>query len=97
MCREAVSSPEFRAQMLADWKSNPITASRVPILEEALWAHTQGRFALSIPPFLAQLEGIVLDQATPPPTVPGERPPSRHTLMKRELEQLSANDPSWVM
>lgn len=93
MCREAVSSSEFCADMVADWKANPITATRVPILEEALWAHAEGRFALSIPPFLAQLEGIVLDCVTPPPTASGERPRQRHTLMKQELERLSANDP----
>lgn len=40
------------------WRTNPYFADRMPIFEQALRAHIQGYYALTIPTLLAQAEGI---------------------------------------
>ncbi|MBW7884652.1 MAG: hypothetical protein H3C34_18840 [Caldilineaceae bacterium] len=42
-----------------EWEQDPLIAPRLPILLDALTAHEEGRYTLSVPVILAQLEGIV--------------------------------------
>lgn len=46
-------------EMLASWKSNKKLALRVQIFEDAVWAHKQGKFTLSIPALLPHVEGLI--------------------------------------
>ncbi len=41
-----------------DWRSKPHFQRRMPIIEDALEAHLAGRYTLSIPAILPQVEGI---------------------------------------
>ncbi len=47
--------------MLREWGRKPWLRKRMPILREAVEAHIQRRYLLSVPPILAQLEGIVAE------------------------------------
>ena len=42
-----------------DWRSNPLFNTRITIIEDAFWAHQQGKFTLSIPTLIPQIEGIM--------------------------------------
>lgn len=42
-----------------DWEKDRLIASRLPILLDALTAHEEARYTLSVPVLLAQLEGLV--------------------------------------
>ena len=42
-----------------EWTEDPLIAPRLPILLDALSAHEEGRYALSVPVLFAQLEGLV--------------------------------------
>lgn len=46
---------------LAEWSSKRLLAKRMHILEAAVRAHCRGEYLLSIPPLLAQAEGIIAD------------------------------------
>lgn len=46
---------------LADWRSKRLLTKRMHILEAAVGAHCRGEYLLSIPPLLAQAEGIIAD------------------------------------
>jgi hypothetical protein len=50
---------EMLDKILNQWKNNKRLKGRYPILEDALWAHKQQKYTLSIPPFLSQIEGII--------------------------------------
>lgn len=76
----------MRAEMLKDWAANPVTAPRIHILTAALEAHQEGRYVLSIPPLLAQLEGIIADGKQPQG---GEM---RQRTMKEYVAQLAEGD-----
>jgi hypothetical protein len=41
------------------WRQDALIADRLPILLDALEAHEQQRYTLSVPVFLAQLEGLI--------------------------------------
>lgn len=41
------------------WQQDPLIATRLPILLDALRAHEEERYTLSVPVLLAQLEGLV--------------------------------------
>lgn len=43
------------------WQKDPLFAPRMAILEDALSVHKQGKWTLSIPTLLPQIEGIALD------------------------------------
>jgi hypothetical protein len=58
---EALKDEATRNQMMAEWRGNPVVAKRADIVEQAMTAHAHGWYALSVPPLLAQLEGIVAD------------------------------------
>jgi hypothetical protein len=65
LSREALMHEPTRTTLVRDWRENVVVATRAEILEQALEAHVQGKYALSVPPFLAQLEGIVADAKHP--------------------------------
>ncbi len=44
-----------------EWRSNPLFNTRITIIEDAFWAHKQGKFTLSIPTLIPQIEGIMSD------------------------------------
>ena len=44
-----------------DWRRNPILASRIHILEAVLEAHLEGKYFLSVPALLPQIEGLIVD------------------------------------
>ena len=46
-------------QVVQRWKNNQEYLKRMPIIEEALEAHVQGKYWLLIPALLSQIEGIV--------------------------------------
>lgn len=45
--------------MLNQWKNNPCLVKRMPIIDMSMEAHFQGKYYLSIPALLAQIEGII--------------------------------------
>src|ERR1017187_9029873 len=42
-----------------DWQQDSLIAARLPILLDALTAHEEQRYTLSVPVLLAQLEGLI--------------------------------------
>lgn len=48
------------SEMVAGWEEH-FGEERYHVFEDALWAHKQGRYTLSIPALAAQVEGIVRD------------------------------------
>lgn len=48
-------------KMLREWKQNSLLKSRIHILKDAIWAHNQGKYTLSVPVLLPQLEGIMVE------------------------------------
>lgn len=46
---------------LMSWQDNPIFGRRMAILKDALSVHKQGKWTLSVPSLLPQIEGISLD------------------------------------
>lgn len=44
-----------------EWSNRSWFKHRLPLLSEAIEAHIEGRYALSVPVFLAQTEGIIAD------------------------------------
>lgn len=46
-----------------NWKSNAKIKSRIHILEDAIWAHKQSKYTLSVPALLPQVEGIVIENS----------------------------------
>jgi len=46
---------------LLSWRENPIFARRMAILKDALSVHKQGKWTLSVPSLLPQIEGVSLD------------------------------------
>jgi len=49
------------AATLQQWRSHPLFASRMHIIEDALWAHRQRKYTLSVPALIAQIEGVMND------------------------------------
>ena len=47
--------------MMKTWSKQRLIQSRMKILKEAIAAHIEGRFELSIPALLPQVEGIIAD------------------------------------
>lgn len=52
-------TPERVLEIFNGWAKNPLLQRRLPILREALEAHSEGRYALSIPAIIPQIEGLV--------------------------------------
>ena len=48
-------------QMVENWAANPLFAPRMHILKDALEAHRQGKYTLSVPALFPQIEGILND------------------------------------
>ncbi len=46
-------------QMVQDWKTNSKLSPRMHILQDAIWVHNQGRYTLSIPALLPNVEGMI--------------------------------------
>lgn len=46
-------------QVYEGWKRNPLLHRCLPILHEAVQAHLEGRYALSIPTIIPQIEGLI--------------------------------------
>jgi hypothetical protein len=57
--RDALSSPEDRDRLLKTWQSKSFIAPRIAILQDALEAHVNKKYTLSVPVFISQLEGVV--------------------------------------
>lgn len=53
--------PSFLTQLSEAWWDAPEFTLRKPLLVEAITAHKEGRYVLSIPALLPQIEGIVTD------------------------------------
>lgn len=47
--------------MVDSWEENPLFAPRMHIIRDALKAHCEGRYTLSVPALLPQIEGILND------------------------------------
>jgi len=88
LSREALESPENRAELLRDWRKNRIAATRADVLEQALKAHELGLFAVSIPPFLAHLEGVIADAKH----APDARKNPKFDELKRYVSELADGD-----
>jgi hypothetical protein len=62
---EAAILRNYRAHGIEDirvaWKADGLIAARLPILMDALKAHEEERYNLSVPVVLAQLEGMVAE------------------------------------
>jgi len=64
----------FIKTLVEKWKNNPVFTERTELLSEALWAHENGKYFLSIHTLVPQVEGICSDwiisklppQHTPP-------------------------------
>lgn len=52
---------EHLNRMVEDWAIHPLFAPRMHILRDALEAHRQGKYTLSVPALLPQIEGILSD------------------------------------
>lgn len=46
-------------EMVKNWSSNKKLSPRMQILEDAVWAHNQGKYTLSVPALLPHVEGII--------------------------------------
>ena len=86
--KAAIEDTETREGMLNDWRANSIVRTRIDILEQALKAHDLQLYSVSIPPFLAHIEGIIADRKHPPDET---RNPQFHEL-KAYVRQLAAED-----
>jgi len=49
---------------VGSWKKHPLFSPRMHIIEDALWAHTEGRYTLSVPALIPQIEGILSEYVT---------------------------------
>lgn len=58
---ETHSPAVIRKDILGVWKARPQLSSRLAILEAAVEAHIEGKYALSVPAILPQIEGFVVD------------------------------------
>jgi|GEM_PF-6469260 len=59
--REFFADREHVKLLLESWSENRFYEDRKPILRDALDAHLEGKHTLSIPAFLAQVEGILCE------------------------------------
>jgi len=48
-------------ETVKSWKSNPLFAPRMHILQDALQAHCQNLYTLSVPTLIPQIEGVLTD------------------------------------
>lgn len=77
--------------MVRHWQKNPVFKDRKPIIEDALSAHIDGKYTLSIPTLLPLIEGVARDQAltlnilSKIPTPKGDKLP---TLNSRGFQKL---------
>lgn len=56
---EVWECPRAIGRVRSDWARNPMLKHRLGILNEALDAHLDGSYTLSIPPLIAQAEGLI--------------------------------------
>jgi hypothetical protein len=84
-------NPAFIASLSEAWWNAPEFAHRRTLLSEAVRAHSEGRFVLSIPALLPQLEGLITDwmiRTSPNEALPFRQEPKtkkfRETLLKTE-------------
>ena len=47
--------------IMEDWENNPELKKRIRILEDVIWAHKEGKYTLSVPSILPQIEGIIIE------------------------------------
>ena len=61
--RRYYSDKEYQQlhKLVKSLELNSIFKPRLGIVNDALWAHVQGKYTLSIPTLLAQIEGIIID------------------------------------
>lgn len=59
--RDYFSKKENIEALLGSWQQDRFYEDRIPILRDALDAHLDGKYTLSIPAFLAQIEGILCE------------------------------------
>jgi len=52
---------ENLARMVDDWESRPLFEPRMHILRDSLEAHREGKYTLSVPALMPQIEGILND------------------------------------
>jgi hypothetical protein len=57
--RDALNSAEVREHLLNEWARNQQLVSRMEILRDALEAHANRKYSLSVPVFISQLEGLI--------------------------------------
>jgi len=88
LSKEALKDGPTREQLLRDWRNNSVVATRIDILDQALKAHELGLYAVSIPPFLAHLEGIIADSKHP--SVEKRNP--KFEKLKEYVAQLAEGD-----
>lgn len=79
-------TPAFVAALTDAWWSEPEFQSRKTLLGDAVWAHSAGRYALSIPALLPQLEGLVTDWMAR--SFPEEPLPFRQDSKTRKFREL---------
>jgi hypothetical protein len=54
-------SHEIIDKIFSEWKYKSWLKSRLPILKDAIWAHQNRLFSLSIPTLIPQIEGVIAD------------------------------------
>lgn len=54
-------SEEELSKITRRWRKNEVLQERVKILEDAVWAHNHGKYTLTVPALLPQIEGMIAD------------------------------------
>lgn len=54
-------SPTFLGNLVANWNWDPVFKLREQVFQEALWAHREGRYTLSVSTLMPQVEGVITE------------------------------------
>jgi hypothetical protein len=81
----------FLQALMAKWWSLNEFQQRKAVLEEAVAVHNEGRFVLSVPALLPQLEGIITDWILT--KVPEDQVPFRQESKTKKFHQLALDGP----
>jgi len=54
-------APKLLATLVDEWSSDPVFQVRDQLFREALWAHREGKYALSVSTLMPHVEGVITD------------------------------------
>jgi len=84
-------SPSFLKTLSTKWGDSEYFASRRNLVDEALFAHENGKYGLTIHTLLPQLEGIITDYITD--KLPPEEVPWRQESKTKKFRELVVSNP----